>query len=80
MGSKNAYECIKANVADGAAVDTNIAITGIVTTDMLIQVVNLTDLAEVADVTITSDGNIQSSSVDTSTKKLLVMWVDVSAG
>lgn len=75
---------LKFSVATGAAAATNIAITGITTSDTLVSVLQFvgagTDITDVADRTseasITSDGNIQLSSTDTTGGKLLVVWYD----
>jgi len=76
--------CLQPVVVSGAGADTNIAITGIVTDDRLVCVLELdgTDYNIVADRTstssITSDGNIQCTA-STSGNKLFVLWNDTSA-
>lgn len=65
-------------VVDGAAVDTNIAIAGITTADTLgavIRFVTDTPTSNLVDeAAITSDGNIQLSSTNTTGNKLIVEW------
>lgn len=63
-------------LVSGAAVDTNIAIAGIKTTDEIVAVHHYTAGTSLADVTseanITSDGNIQLDTTDTSGDQLIV--------
>lgn len=66
-------------LVDGAAADTNIAVTGIKMTDELYMVIEFAtstnDPTErTATCSITSAGNIQCT-VDTSSDKLQVLWV-----
>ena len=70
-------------VIPGAAASTNIAVAGITLRDGLLAVVQVEDTAGVADgviaelvseASITSDGNIQLSSTDTSAGGLLILW------
>lgn len=80
---------LQVDVVAGAAATTNIAISGIKTSDQLISVIRadvavdtgtsatgnkIQDVAEVA-ATITSAGNIQLTSVDCSGDKLIVLWM-----
>lgn len=70
--------CIKEAVVAGAAADTNIAITGIKTTDQLISVVEFASgvpTSRLATTEITSAGNIQCS-VATTGDVLVVLWHD----
>lgn len=77
---RNEWETLKYNIVTGAASATNIALTGIVATDKIVAVLNLTDLVDVslAGLVITA-GNFQVTA-STSTKKLLVIWCDRNAG
>jgi len=76
---------LKVNVLAGAAVDTNIAVTGIATTDTILTCLQvepddgtastmLTD--RTAETTVTSAGNIQLGTTDTTGKQLLFVWYD----
>lgn len=68
---------LKQVIVTGAGVSTNIAVTGIATADVIVSVLNLTDLDTPAGVTIHSAGNIRSTS-DTTGDKLLVTYFDVA--
>ena len=64
---------------DGAAATTNIAVTGILAIDTLISVIEVTVTTaalvdRTAEASITSDGNIQLSTTDTTGDCLLVLW------
>lgn len=76
-------ENIKTSLVNGTTATTNIAVTGIVTTDKLLRVLHFTSGALTADLTseasITSNGNIQLGSTDTSGDQLLVEWFDKPA-
>ena len=79
-------------VVNGAAAATNIAVTGIATSDKIVSAVKLdftlaegapnTRTWEASDLTseasITSAGNIQLSTTDTSNEVLLVFWLDIT--
>jgi hypothetical protein len=73
-------------VVAGAAVNTNIALTGAKGEDVLLAVlrfdVNAGNFADVSDVVaetaITSDGNVQLTTTDTTGDKLLVIWLSSS--
>jgi hypothetical protein len=74
--------CIKYAQVDGATANTNMAITGITTEDEIISVIALADTSnnptdDTDNVTITSDGYIQSAT-NNSTATLLVHWLDVN--
>ena len=80
---------LKSSVVAGAAATTNIAISGIETTDKIVSVVRLDRDAtaaniNISDVTseasITSNGNIQLSTTNTTGDALLVLWQDYSFG
>lgn len=66
------------DVVAGADVDTNIAITGIAVEDTLMAVLHYTAGAAVANLTseaaITSAGNIQLTTTDTTGDQLVVFW------
>ncbi len=71
---------LQINLVDGAAADTNMAISGIKMTDRIIHVDHISTKAAIATmadltstVSITSDGNIQSTT-DTSSDQLKVYW------
>ena len=75
--------CLKYQLVNGDTASTNIAVTGITTSDILVHVIEeavtsavSTDRTSVA--SITSAGNIQLSA-STSADKLHVLWVDVDA-
>jgi hypothetical protein len=77
--------CLKFNLVTGAAANTNMAITGIVTNDELVFVGMFATAAAIAtfaddtaNCSITSAGNIQSAT-DTSSNQLFVVWLDTSA-
>lgn len=78
------------SLVNGTTAATNIAVTGIKTGDVLTAVIELviaadtgtsatgnkvTSAVKLADVSITSNGNIQSSGTNTSGNQLLVFWV-----
>ena len=83
---------LKLTVVNGAAANTNMAVSGITTTDKLVSVVKLdftlaegtpnTRTWEASDLTsegsITSNGNIQLSTTNTTAEVLLVFWLDIS--
>ena len=83
---------LKFTVVNGATSATNIAVTGIATSDKIVSVVKLdftlsegtpnTRTWEASDLTseasITSSGNIQLSTTNTSAEVLLVFWLDIS--
>ena len=63
----------------GANLNANIAITGILVGDTLIAALNLADGVDLlAGMTITSDGNVQSSTVDTTADLVLVTWLSAN--
>lgn len=77
---------IRRTYADGASATTDIAISGIATEDVILWVDHISTKADNAtvvdissEVSITSAGNIQLSSTDTSSDLLRVVWMDVSA-
>jgi hypothetical protein len=85
-GAVGELQRLKISVGTGAAVDTNIAITGIVTTDTVLGGLfldgagsDVTDVAAVDDLAVTSAGNVQSPGVDTTGGKVVVFWLDKSA-
>lgn len=60
----------------GANINTNIAIVGIEVGDTLVAAVNLNDGANVLDeMSITSDGNVQNTTTDTTGDVVLVTWL-----
>jgi hypothetical protein len=70
---------LKVNIATGAAVNTNIGVTGIAVEDSLVFVGRINgnssdDLSDEA--SITSAGNIQTTTTATSSGRLLVIWFD----
>ena len=83
---------LKFTVVNGAAAATNIAVTGIATTDKIVSVVKLDfTLAEgtpntrtwkasdlTSEASITSAGNIQLSTTNTTGEVLLVFWLDIT--
>ena len=74
---------LKASAAAGAAVDTNIAVTGIALDDTLVAVIEI-DIAgdavaiRTAEAAITSAGNIQLDTTNTTASHLLILWADKS--
>ena len=82
-------DALRTTVVNGAAADTDIPVTGIVTGDTVLGVVKLDfTLAEgapntrtwdakdlLSEASITSDGNIQLTTTDTSGAVLLVTWL-----
>ncbi len=80
-------------VVNGTTANTNIAVSGINTQDRIVSVVKLdftlsegtpnTRTWEASDLTseasITSNGNIQLSTTDTTGEILLVFWIDITA-
>ncbi len=77
---------LQVSVVAGDTATTNIPVTGILLTDEIIAVARHigagTDVTDVTDITseasITSDGNIQLDTTNTSADKLQVFWVDTS--
>lgn len=74
--------CIKSATVAGASANTNMAVTGIVTTDVLISVIEIATTNGIptdrtATTSITSDGNIQCT-VATDSDKLIVLYLDTS--
>lgn len=63
----------------GAATNTNITVTGIVSGDIIARIFNLTDgtIVDHTAFSVTSSNNIQSASVSTESKTLLVEWFDI---
>jgi len=79
-GQGIASPCLKWAQTDGKAASTNMAISGIATDDTLLMVMALTDTTaawadDLAQCSITSSGNIQSTT-DNSSKTLLVLYHD----
>jgi hypothetical protein len=77
--------CLKFNLLVGAGANTNIAVTGIVTTDEIVfagvfatAAAIATFADDTANCTITSDGNIQSAT-DTTSNQIFLVWLDTSA-
>lgn len=69
----------------GTTATTNIAVTGIATSDSIIFCAHISTAAAIAtmaditsEVSVTSAGNIQLSSTDTSSDALLLIWNDNS--
>jgi len=84
-GMTKAYDalCLKSATVAGTTADTNMAISGIVTDDVLVMVIEIATTTGIptdrtATTSITSDGNIQCT-VDTSSDKLIVLYHDTSA-
>ncbi len=76
--------CIKVATVAGTTATTNIAVTGIATEDILVSVVEIATTTGIptdrtGEASITSAGNIQLASTDTSSDKLIVHWHDASA-
>ena len=83
---------LKFTVVNGAATNTNIALSGIATTDKIVGVVKLdftltegtpnTRTWEASDLTsetsITSAGNIQLTTTTTTGEVLVVLWLDIT--
>ena len=80
MSCKNEYEKIKSNIVDGAAASTDITLTGIAVGDKIIGIHNVSDLADVALTGLAITANKFQVTASTASKKLLVIWADVSAG
>lgn len=78
QGEVSAVSDLKFSTVTGANADTNIAVTGLAVGDNIKHIVNLTDLADVAlaGMTITA-GNFKITA-STATKKLLVIWQDLT--
>ena len=86
MPTFNAFNSamFKAEVIDGALTETDLAVAGIGTDDLLLMVIHqdvdgalLADLS--SETAVTSAGNIQTSTTSTFGDKLLVVWLDVSS-
>lgn len=78
--SRNDAEQIKVNLVTGANASTDIALTGIVANDAVINIINLTDLAEVSLAGLVVKAGAVNITASTSAKKLLIVWRDRSAG
>ncbi len=77
----------KVDLVNGTTATTNIAVSGIKTTDRLVAVIgfdpdNATPASQVqnfsSEASITSDGNIQLSTTNSTGFDLLVMWLDIT--
>ncbi len=73
--------CLQFSVLDGTTATTNIAVTGIKTVDQILFAGVFTTKASIAtfadltsEVSITSDGNIQTSSTSTANNQILLVW------
>lgn len=82
--SKSAFN-LQVSVLAGTTATTNIAVTGIATSDKIVWCGHLSTAAAIAtladitsEVSVTSAGNIQLSSTDTSSDALLLFWIDTS--
>ncbi len=85
-------QVLKFTVVNGAAANSNIAITGIATADKIVGVAKLdftltegtpnTRAWDASDLTgeasVTSAGNIQLDTTDTTGEVLLVLWLDIT--
>ena len=85
-------QVLKFTVVNGAAANTDIAIAGIATADKIVGVAKLdftlsegtpnTRTWEASDLTseasVTSAGNIQLSTTNTTSEVLLVLWLDIT--
>ena len=76
---------LRIDLIDGTTATTNIAVTGIATDDEIIFCGHISTKAAIAtladitsEVSVTSAGNIQLSSTDTSSDQLMLMWIDTS--
>ena len=78
---------LKFAVVAGASAVANIAISGIATTDKIVAVVRVDLNATAANIdvddltseaSITSAGNIQLSTTNTTSDKLIVFWLDIT--
>lgn len=88
LNKANAYPVgLKHNILAGTTADTNIAVTGIVTTDKVQYCwrlnrdataanVDITDIT--SEVVILSDGNIQLTDTNTTGDTLILCWWDVA--
>lgn len=77
--------CLQISLLAGAAATTNIAVTGIVTTDEIIAAFHISTAASIAtmaditsEVSVTSAGNVQLSSTDTTSDQLFLFWNKLS--
>ena len=86
-GMSNTLDGFNLQVAllEGDSASTNIACAGIATEDTVIAVLHFSTAASLAtmalitsEVSITSAGNIQLSTTDTSNDHLLMLWIDKS--
>lgn len=78
QGEVSAVSDLKFTTTTGAGSDTNIAVTGLAVGDTIKHIVNLTDLADVALTgMVISAGNFKVTA-DTTAKKLLVIWQDLT--
>lgn len=82
--SKSAFN-LRVELLDGAAATTDIAVTGIATSDTIIWCGHITTKAAIdslvditSEVSITSAGNIQLSSTATTNDQLWLFWMDNS--
>lgn len=68
---------LKQTLVDGAAADTNIAVSGIAVRGEIVSVIEFdtgVPFDRTAEATVTSAGNIQLGTTDTTGSKLLVTW------
>ena len=80
MQSKNDAEKVQMSCVTGAGASTKISVTGMVATDIVKSVVNLTDGSQVALAGLAEEAGGFSITAATTGKTLLVLWIDKSAG
>jgi hypothetical protein len=87
MGMTRSYDKfnMKVSVLAGAAADTNIAVTGIATDDVIISALvfataaAITTLADLtSEVVVLTAGNIQFTDTSTANNAVVLIWMDVS--
>lgn len=80
--ARTAYENPEIDIVAGTTADTNIAVAGITKDDVLIEVLEI-DIAgngvadRTAEASITSAGNIQLGTTDTTASHLVVKWANM---
>lgn len=80
MSARNEWEMLKFNVVTGANANTDITLTGITTTDKIVKIINLTDLADVDPAGLVIAADKFKITASTASKKILVIWADRSQG
>ncbi len=85
MGQSKSDFNLQIDLLSGTTATTNIAVSGIATTDTIVACLHISTAATIgtiadilSEVSITSAGNIQLSSTNTTSDQLMLFWIDNS--